>query len=72
MADQGTVESFVRQANIERYQRLLRTVRDQQQREMLLMLLSREENKASTARAAPLPLPDADRRDNWPLVSRVC
>ena len=47
MADQETIESFVCQANIERYQRLLRTVRDQQQREMLLMLLLREENKAS-------------------------
>jgi hypothetical protein len=47
MADQETIESFVRQANIERYQRLLRTVHDQQQREVLSMLLWREENKAS-------------------------
>jgi hypothetical protein len=31
----------------------LRTVRDQQQREMLLMLLSREENKASTSPLDP-------------------
>ena len=53
MADQETVESFVRQANIERYQRLLRTVRDLQQREMLLMLLSREENKASRSPLEP-------------------
>jgi len=53
MANQDTIESYVRRANIERYQRLLRTVRDQQQRQTLLMLLSREEKRASSSPLDP-------------------
>ena len=53
MADQETIESFVRRANIERYQRLLCTARNQQQRQTLLMLLSREEKKVSSSLLDP-------------------